>query len=148
MNINTKETYSEVYEILNLLGNDYITKLPKSLYAMIQEKRDINYNPKYDLTIPLNKQDVRKNTISIIALLHFNYWCINEEERNNLRKLFSDNEIKYQEETRKKYNPDNIFKVKEHKIEDIQKEENTALIEYKETIFKKIINKIKRLFKR
>lgn len=148
MNINTKETYSEVYEILNLLGNDYITKLPKSLYVMIQEKRDINYNPKYDLTIPLNKQDVRKNTISIIALLHFNYWCINEEEKNNLRKLFSDNEIKYQEEARNKYNPDNIFKVKENKIEKIQNEENTALIEYKETIFKKIINKIKRLFKR
>ena len=60
MNINTKETYSEVYEILNLLGNDYITKLPKSLYAMIQEKRDINYNPKYDLTIPLINKMLEK----------------------------------------------------------------------------------------
>ena len=31
MNIKTKEIYSEVYQVLNLLGNEYIDKLPTSL---------------------------------------------------------------------------------------------------------------------
>lgn len=32
MNVATQEMYSEVYSILNLLGNSYIAKLPKSLF--------------------------------------------------------------------------------------------------------------------
>ena len=60
MNIETKETYSEVYQILNLLGNEYINKLPKSLFNMLEEKRDINYNPKYTDDIPLNKQNIKR----------------------------------------------------------------------------------------
>ena len=110
MNIETKETYSEVYQILNLLGNEYINKLPKSLFNMLEEKRDINYNPKYTDDIPLNKQNIKKETISIIALLHLNYWCENESEQIELKQLFKNNEDKYQEEVRNKYNVDNIFK--------------------------------------
>ena len=45
MNIKTKEIYSEVYQVLKLLGNEYIDKLPKSLFNMLEEKRDIHYNP-------------------------------------------------------------------------------------------------------
>ena len=32
--------YSEVYEILNILGKKYIDKLPKDLYNLIDESRD------------------------------------------------------------------------------------------------------------
>ena len=39
MDIKTKEIYSEVYGILNMLGNNYIMKLPSSLYKMIEEKK-------------------------------------------------------------------------------------------------------------
>lgn len=38
MNVATQEMYSEVYSILNLLGNSYIAKLPKSLFKMIEEE--------------------------------------------------------------------------------------------------------------
>ena len=41
MNIKTKETYSELYQILNLLGNEYIGKLPNSLFNMLKEKRNL-----------------------------------------------------------------------------------------------------------
>ena len=37
MDIKTKETYSEVYSILNMLGENYITKIPSKLYQMIKE---------------------------------------------------------------------------------------------------------------
>ena len=69
MNIKTKEIYSEVYQVLNLLGNEYINKLPNSLLNMLKEKRNINYNPQYIEDIPLNKQNIRKETLAIIALL-------------------------------------------------------------------------------
>lgn len=143
MNIKTKEIYSEVYQVLNLLGNEYIDKLPKSLFNMLEEKRNINYEPKYTEDLPLNKQNIKKETLSIIALLHLNYWCENANEKNELNQMFKNNEDRYQDELRKKYDPDNIFK--KHVQENIIKNE-VGLVEYKESIFKRLINKIKSLF--
>ena len=143
MNIKTKEIYSEVYQVLNLLGNEYIDKLPKSLFNMLEEKRNINYEPKYTEDLPLNKQNIKKETLSIIALLHLNYWCENENEKNELKQIFKNNEDNYQNELREKYNPDNIFK--KHIQENIVKNE-VSLVEYKESIFKRLINKIKSIF--
>lgn len=143
MNIKTKEIYSEVYQVLNLLGNEYIDKLPKSLLNMLKEKRDINYNPQYIEDIPLNKQNIKKETLAILALLHLNYWCENEKEKLELKQVLKNNEDSYQQEIRNKYNPENMFiKNKREKIVENQ----VSLIEYKEPLFKKIISKIKSIF--
>lgn len=143
MNIETKEIYSELYQVLMLLGNEYIDKLPKSLFNMIEEKRNMHYNPQYTENIPLNKQNIKKETISILALLHLNYWCENEKEKYELNQILKNNEIMHQDELRKKYNGDNIFK--KHGQENMIKNE-VNLVEYKESIFKRFINKIKNIF--
>ena len=143
MNIKTKEIYSEVYQVLNLLGNEYIDKLPKSLLNMLEEKRDINYNPQYIEDIPLNKQNIKKETLAIIALLHLNYWCENEKEKLELKQVLKNNEDMYQQDIRNKYNPENMFiKNKREKIVENQ----VSMIEYKEPLLKKIISKIKSIF--
>ena len=148
MNIKTKETYSEVYEVLNLLGNEYIDRLPKSLFNMLKEKRELNYNPQYTDSLPLHKQNIKKETLSIIALLHLNYWCENETERLEIKQILKNNEDKYKEELRIKYNPDNIFKQKniEKNAETVINDEVAAMVVYKESIFKKFINVIKNIF--
>ena len=38
MKVETKEIYSEVYQILNLLGTEYTEKLPATLMNMLKEK--------------------------------------------------------------------------------------------------------------
>lgn len=148
MNVQTREIYSEVYSILNLLGESYIKKLPVSLFNMIKEERKQDYNPKYDSTINLEQQNIKRDSLSMIALFHLNYWCDSDEEKNELKKLFKTNEEKHQAEIREKYNPDNLFK---KRTEEIKTEENTtenavAMVEYKESIFKRFINKIKSIF--
>lgn len=149
MNIKTKEIYSEVYQVLDLLGNEYINKIPKSLFSMLEEKRDINYAPKYTDDIPLNEQDIKNEALSIIALLHLNYWCENVNEKNELIQIFKNNEDRYQEELREKYNPDNIFKKRNQENETEEKiiQNEVALVEYKESIVKRFINIIKSIFK-
>ena len=146
MNVQTQEIYSEVYSILNLLGESYIKKLPVSLFNMIKEEKRQDYNPKYDSEINLEQQSIKRETLSIIALFHLNYWCNSDEEKNEIRTLFKTNEKKHQAEIREKYNPDNLFK--KHSL---QQEESTitnevAMVEYKEPLFKRIINKIKIIF--
>ncbi|MDO4382486.1 MAG: hypothetical protein Q4C39_05470 [Clostridia bacterium] len=147
MNVGTQEMYSEVYSILNLLGNSYITKLPKSLFKMIEEEKSSTYNPQYSEDQSLSEQNIKRESLSMIALFHLNYWCNSDEEKEQLKQLFKNNKEKHQAEIREKYNPDNLFK--NNKQETIQEanvnSNNLAIVEYKESILKKFINKIKSL---
>lgn len=143
MNIKTKEIYSEVYQVLNLLGDEYINKLPNSLFNMLKEKRNSNYTPQYTEDIPLNEQNIKKETLSIIALLDLNYWCENENEKLKIKQILKNNEDRYQQEIKDKYNPDDIFK-KHRQEKNI--ENQVSMIEYKESLFQKFISKIKNIF--
>lgn len=138
MDIKTQEIYSEVYSVLNMLGDNYIKKLPTSLFNMIVEEKKQDYNPIYNSKKNLEEQNIKRESISMIALFHLNYWCDSEEEKKQLNELFKNNYDKKQADMREKYNPDNIFK-KEPEIEN-----DVAIIEYKETIFSKFLNKIKK----
>ena len=89
MNENTKKVYSEVYQVLNVLGDEYIRRLPKSLYNMLEEKRDTTYNPKYTDEITLDMQNINKESLNILALLQFNYWCDSYEEKLELQNIMN-----------------------------------------------------------
>lgn len=145
MNVGTQEMYSEVYSILNLLGKSYIAKLPKSLFKMIEKEKSSTYNPQYSENQSLNEQNIKRESLSMIALFHLNYWCNSDEEKEQLKKLFKSNEEKHQAEIREKYNLDNLFK--KNKQETIQEanvnSKNLTIVEYKESILKKFIDKIK-----
>jgi len=146
MNVQTQEIYSEVYSILNLLGESYIKKLPVSLFNMIKEEKRQDYNPKYDSKINLEQQNMKRETLSMIALFHLNYWCNSDEEKNELKTLFKTNEEKHQAEIREKYNPDNLFKKRSTQQEEYVVTNEVAMVEYKEPFLKRIFNKIKRMF--
>lgn len=150
MDGSTKEVYSEVYSVLNLLGNSYIERIPKKLYEMIEREKSSTYNPKFIKEKSLSEQNIKRESLSMIALLHLNYWCDSENEKQELLKLFKDNEEKHQAEIREKYNPDNIFK---QNAEITPKQEviaeapvnNMQLVEVKEDswlkkVWKKIIS--------
>ena len=83
-------------------------------------------------------------------MLNLNYWCDDENEKKELLKMYSENDKKIEAEMRERYNPDNLFTKKEKvKPNNEVKQENTELIEYKEqNIFKKILNKIMKFFKK
>lgn len=146
MNVQTQEIYSEVYSILNLLGESYIKKLPVSLFNMIKEEKRQDYNPKYDSKINLEQQNMKRETLSMIALFHLNYWCNSDEEKNELKTLFKTNEEKHQAEIIEKYNPDNLFKKRSTQQEEYVVTKEVAMVEYKEPFLKRIFNKIKRMF--
>lgn len=147
MNIRTKEIYSEVNSVLNMLGEKYIFKLPKSLYEMICEEKLNDYNPKYEPNIPLENQKIKRDSIAMIALFHLNYWCDTQEEKDKLKKLYSQNEDIYREEMKTLYSSNNIFKNDTNVAKNNQPVNNQQVVEYREeSIFKKVLNKIKKLF--
>lgn len=149
MENNILKAYAEVDKILSFMEDKYVEKIPKKLRDLFKNEKMKEYDPKIDKNIPLDQQNLQRKTLSLLAMLNINYWC-NEEEKQELLKIYSENDKKKEEELRKKYNPDNLFKKKEQINEiNVQKEENTQLIEYKElNIFKRILNKIMRFFKK
>ena len=144
-----KRMYLEVYSILQLLGESYIKSLPKTLYHMIEKNVTQKTQPKYKYLSEITPNNTLKQSIDMIALFHVNYWCTTPEEMNDLYLIFKNNEIKKEEEKRKKYNPDDIFKkIDKNQNTDKQLSEfnfNNSLIEYKEPFwvkFKKFIFKL------
>ena len=94
---------------------------------------------------------MQRKTYAILALLNLNYWCKDENEKKELIAIYAENDKKREAELREKYNPDNLFKKKELQEENVEQknvEENTALIEYRESnLLKRIINKIMSFFR-
>ncbi len=94
------------------------------------------------------KQNVSLRTKYIIAILFRDYWAT-EQQREKISKKEKWDMIKEEEEKKKKYNPDNIFHKSNISHTDYKEnipQENNALIEVKENIFVKIVNKIKKFF--
>ncbi len=145
---NSSLAYSEVCTILNMLEDEYKERVPKNVMDFFEEERDKEYNPIIDVNIPLEKQNLKRKTIVLLAILNLNYWCDSEEEKQEILDSFAKNEelkrLKEKELT-ENYNINNLF----NKIENTENKTEVSLIEYKEQNFiQKIISKIKSLFGR
>ena len=81
MNSELNKAYSEVCYILKFLGNKYINKLPKKLLSLFEDNKNPKYIPNIKPNIPLEEQELLPDTINILAMLKLDYWCKNENEK-------------------------------------------------------------------
>ena len=135
----------QISEILKYVDDSLKNKIPEKFINYIESNKSKNYNWEIDTTLPLEQQELLQPTKEILTIIYRNYIC-NDNEKKELDKILNENEIKYQNELREKYNPDDIFKIK-RKNEQIENE-TTELVVYKESFFKKILSKIKLFFHR
>lgn len=142
VSINTRQAYSEVDEFLELISKENRNKIPKKLREFFKEEKDINYIKGINPNVPIKNQELKEETLGIIALLNLQYWCEDENEKRRLKEVYAKNEKIYQEHLQVQFNPNEIFKKKE------LIKESVAIVEYKESIIKKLINKIKNMFYR
>lgn len=145
MNEISNDVFSEVYGFLKLLDKSYIEKIPEDLKKLINEKRNKNYNPKYNPDIPIANQNISKQTVSIITVLNLEYWA-DDKEKEAINNILNKNSKIYEKEISEKYSVDNIFKNNINK--DKEQNNEMKLQEYKkDNLFRKIFNRIKRLFR-
>lgn len=147
----TKEKiYSEVFSILQMLGNKYIEKVPKGLMEIIESRRDTKYNPKYINSEPLENQGISRETLSMIALIHLNYWCDSDIEKSELKEVLKSNEFETENSTGDLINKVEIKeeeeKDKEKRIrEELKKEIDGKLKEKRKN--RSLLSKLKRKIK-
>ena len=141
------KAYTEVLEILRYLPRNEYNKIATERIKFFESNKDTSYKFKIDPDIPLDKQNISIEANSIIILLFRDYFAT-ENQKEKLNVILKQNEYKYQEDIRNKYNPDNIFKDRKNK--NLNVIENTNLpIEVKENnFFTKFITYIKNLFRK
>ena len=153
-----KRAYSELYSILQMLGKEYIDKIPEKIYKVIKNRKDDTYNPIYNDMEEVLEGRVKRKTVSMLALLDYNYFSTTETDRMYMRYILEENENKYKKNK-------NEYRIVDVNKEDVNDNNNISdknyynsnnlirngMIEYKESGMKKLFNniilKIKEIFR-
>lgn len=115
MTVEYQNALAEVDKILKLMPEDLLCKISKSFLNFIEEKKSKSYVTNLDLELPLNKQNLLKETRIILSLIYRSYLCDSRQSR----KLEIDDIIELktnQLELKEKYNYENLFKKKNKKV--------------------------------
>lgn len=138
----TRIAYAEIDSFIELLPRAEKEKIPSKLKQYFKDEKDKETPKKLSVDIPIEKQNLQEETWNLIAMIYLKYLCEDEEEKKELEQIYDENEKKYREEMKEKYNPEKIFKERE-KQQVIQ---NLPIKVQKESIIKKIIKFINKLF--
>ena len=98
----------ELDEILKHLSNEDLKKIPYEIRKTISEKKDKNYNWKYNEYKKLNQQNMNRQTITMLSYINMEY-LLNKEQKLLMDQIHRFNENEAEKEKFKKYNPYNIF---------------------------------------
>lgn len=132
--------FAEVYEIFKIMDEKDLQKIPKQFKEFIEKNKSNKYIPKIDRTIPLYKQELKKETFAICSLIYRNY-LISSEKRKELTEKDKEELALLEKELREKYNPEDIFQNTEadnniHKAKEILSKKENIIIKILKKIFK------------
>ena len=137
---------SETLHYLKGINQRDLNKIPNKFMLFLKENASNSYSCNFDYNKPLKELKLTDEAKGLIALICLNYWCETEEQKIKFRNHLNVNEQAYQKEMEEKYSVDNLFKNKKNVAQIEQKEESVAMVEYKESIFKRFLNRIKAIF--
>ena len=147
ISINTREAYAEVDSFIECLDSYDKNKVPESIRKYFKKEKSKNYNKIIDVNKPIKDQNLKDETLAIIAMLNLKYWCDDEEEKKRLMTIYSENEKKYQNELKEKYDIEKIFEERNNKKLENHQEKNVPEIK-KESFWDKLKNMILKIFKK
>ena len=134
----------ETQEIFKYLDRNIYNKIPEKIRSIINEYKG-KYEFTYGIDKELNEQNISQPTKDLIVGLYYRYAASEESKKiilNNIEK-YENETIKKEKELNEKYSADKLFKNKNESVQEVQ-----SLTIKKDSIFKKIINKILFFFKK
>ena len=79
---NRRQAYTEIVNFIELLDEYNRNKIPKKLMEFFKVEKDNNYTKVIDPNVPIKEQNLKKETLALIAMLNLQYWCEDEKEKN------------------------------------------------------------------
>ena len=147
-----KEQYGEAaVEVLDILDNtkkEDVEKIPQSFIKFLVEIASLDYKVNLDHTKRIEEMNLKDKTKELLGYIYVKWWSYDKEKEEYIKQIKEIEKIK-EEKIREKYNPSTIFENKQLKNKEKENQNKTfQMVEYKENILTKIINKIKSLFSR
>lgn len=146
-----KEALTEVSEILKLMPNTLVNKIPKDFRDIIEREKAKDYFP--IIEEPIENFEFRKETIALLGMIYRDFLCSPEEKQRLQMEERKELEEIMQKKLSQNYKENYSDKLREinstKKLEDSQNEmksENT-LPALEEKWYKKIFALVKRIFK-
>lgn len=142
------DALAEVDVILDYLADEDYEKIPKEIIEIIKENKNDDYIFKYDEDVELKDQELLIETKAILYNFFRDYWATPEQKEKIVKWQHEDRikaEIKKQEE----YEYKGLFtkeKIEDKKTEYVA-ENKQELVEYKESLFSRIKNWLRSIFK-
>ena len=106
MDLQTRQSYSEVNKFLELIGEEISNKVPLKLREFFKQEMDQSYIPIIKFNIPIIYQGLKRKTIAIIVGLYLQYWYSDQIVKRQLLEIYSNNQKNYENELRERYNLD------------------------------------------
>ena len=138
--------YSEVIYILGFIDRKDYEKIPLELIEFFEDSSNPNFTVEYDPKISLNEQNISEEAKAIISVLYREYWASEDEKQELLKKdevLFDNDDSLKTGFDISVFNKKVDYGIKNSEMSNIQ-----LPIKAKKTFFRKVINKILKLFKR
>ena len=139
--------YTEVYEILSCLNNEEYLKIPEELIEVFEENRNLEYEYEINDEQDLSKQPMLKETKAILLNI-FRDYLATPEQNQKIKQWLQADRVYLENQKQKQYN-NNVFE-NNKKYEKINNEESKTILPVvikKQSIFYRIINKLKSFFK-
>lgn len=145
MEDNYQKAYKEILEILKYVPEESVKKIPHEMRDMFEKEQLKTYDFQIDTSKTFEEQELLEETKAILANIFRDYWATPyQKERIEIKEKYDRQQS--EEQKRKRYNPNDLFKNKNNRNPDLEKLSNLPIEVKKESFFKKIINFFKKKF--
>lgn len=141
---NRENAYTEVYTILQELNEEEYSKIPPEVIETLEANMNKEYEFMLDDELELKEQQMLPETKAILFNL-FRDYLATTEQKEKIIKMQNEERQKKELKKQQNYNVD-VFKNKTKVSTKPIENQDNELIEYRESIFTKIVNKIKNWF--
>ena len=141
---NRRNTYKEVYTILQDLNEEEYNKIPSEVVSAIKENMNEEYEYELDEELELKNQPMLPETKAILFNL-FRDYLSTQEQKEKIIKMQNKERCKIELKKQRNYNADVFTNKTKENTKQIEKQE---LIEYKERLLSKLFNQIRGWFRK
>lgn len=108
-NVTYNMAYAEVLEIFKYLPESELRKIPKDEIKFLENNMDKDYKFVLDPEKALEEQNISRKANAILVV-YFKKYFTNDYQKQKLNEILTRNQQIVENEARKKYNPEDIFR--------------------------------------
>lgn len=148
------DAFTQVYVILNELDDEDYDKIPPEVVDAIRKNRNKEYQFKIDKSIDLKDNNLLPEARALLFKIYRDYLAT-PEQKQKILKMQNEERRKRELKKQQQYNSDMFANKETEFMQKSELENGTELqqqaihpVLYKESIFKKIFNRIRGVFKK